>query len=139
MKKNILLLKINSLKKLFEGFKEQYDFYLKQKENTFIQKTALLATQKKLEEVIEYSIKINKEILKTKNIYSISYQESFLNLENFNFDKENIKIMSELALFRNKLAHEYMILEKKDTLHYSEILLENFPDYFNQLVDYSKK
>ncbi len=85
MDKNIYRLKLDNLKKLFLEFKEQYEFYLKQKDDLFIKKTSLLAFEKKLEEVIEYSIKINKMILKKNNIVALSYQESFLLLKKNQF------------------------------------------------------
>jgi uncharacterized protein YutE (UPF0331/DUF86 family) len=139
MKKEIYLLKLNNLKDLYNKFKDQYDFFKSQKEEGFLKTTALLALQKRLEEVIEYSIKINKILLSTKNTYFLSYQESFLLLSQYGLDKELANTLSKLAIFRNKLAHEYLNISDLDVVKNSEILLNSFKDYFNFLFNFFSK
>jgi uncharacterized protein YutE (UPF0331/DUF86 family) len=128
-----LLNKIDTLKDFYEELKEQYEIY-----NTIdekYKKTAILALQKKSEEIIEHSIKVNRELLKKKNIFAISYQDSFLKLSKFGFEENLVKKFTSFALFRNKLAHEYLEITDEESMKYVDELIEKYPEYLKKILE----
>jgi len=83
-----------------------------------IKKTHLAAAERWAEEIIESAININNEILKDFGKISESYYESFLELKVIDlFDDEFLEKIANTAGFRNRLAHEYMSLNRTLTLN----------------------
>ena len=90
----------------------------------------MLALERLAEEIVETSIKINKEILKSKKILPLSYKDSFLKLEILGlFDKEFIEILADTSTFRNELAHEYMGMSSFYSIENIRLIINNYPKY----------
>ncbi len=133
MKDNKLIHKLEQLKDLYEEFLKWDSFY--HQWEGIHKDSAFLSSQKKAEELVEYAIKINRELLKKKNIFSHSYKESFLQLENIGFEKEFTKKLSEITLFRNKMAHEYLNISDEEIKFELDNLKILFPKYIKKIAE----
>ena len=128
---NKILNKLKILKDIYDEFSQWMNFY--QTWEGIQKESAFLSAQKKAEELVEYSIKINRELLKKENYFANSYKESFLLLEKLGFEKNFCEKLSSFALFRNKLAHEYLVITKGEILEEVNLLKKEFPFYIKEL------
>lgn len=129
----VILVKIEKSKEIYKELKEERQFY-KEFEGR-LQKTAYFAMQKKAEELVELAIKINRELLKKKNIIALSYKESFLKLEELGLSLKKSEKYSQFANFRNRLAHEYLIVTQKETIEEVDKIIKEFPNYLKDLFE----
>ncbi len=95
----------------------------------------LFAAEKKAEEIIESAISINQEILKSNFLkLSSSYYDSFIDLKKLKvFKNQELTDLASTAGFRNRLAHDYLTLNKNITLKSLEKLLKIYPLYLKKI------
>lgn len=136
MGNEILINKIQILKELYNELLEQKSIYKEVEEK--YKTTSYLALQKKAEEVIEFMIRVNKILLMKKGIIPMSYKESFLKLEKLSFNEDFVQKLSELAWFRNRLAHDYIIITKKEIIEKIDLLVKLFNDYLKECIKFIK-
>ena len=97
------------------------------------------ALERVVEQIVETSIKINKELLDSINIYPISYQESFLKLDHLGiFEKDFLEKLAKTARFRNELAHEYLDMTSFYSIENIKFILKNYPLYLIKIIKYLK-
>ena len=96
-----------------------------------------LALERICEEVVESATRINKEVLKLKNIIPFSYKDEFLKLKKLDiFTDEELEILSKTATFRNELAHEYLDLKNFYTISNIKTILQTYPNYLLKINQY---
>lgn len=131
----VILQKISFVQEKLNVSKE----YLNDYKNSDTEKD-LEALERVVEQIVETSIKINKELLNKINIFPLSYKESFLKLEKLNlFEKNFLKILAKTATFRNELAHDYINMSSFYSLENIELIIKNYPKYLIQIIDYLDK
>ena len=104
---------------------EKLKSFSKVKEEVYIE-----ASQRVCEKIIETTIKINIILLKEKNVFPNTYKKSFTEMKVFKiFENEDLEEISKTAVFRNKLAHEYIDMSNYYYELNCEKILELYPKY----------
>jgi uncharacterized protein YutE (UPF0331/DUF86 family) len=123
---------VNENLKLGKSFLKDYELSKSTKD--------LFALERVSEQIVETTIKINKRILKRKNIIPSTYKESFLKLRELKFIDDNfLEKLAETAIFRNELAHDYRNMDKFYSLENIKNILELYPIYLEKLIKFLKK
>ena len=128
--------KFKLIEENLEKLKQYYFDYQKPKNEKYKEIT-FFALKRVAEEITESAIKLNIILLKTRDIFPITYKESFLKLYEFNlFDKELAKSFAKTAQFRNILAHEYQDLTELETIENIKIILKLYPTYLIKINNF---
>ena len=120
-------IKLLYLKEIITKAQLRYDLYSKE-ENELQKETLFVALSKFIEEIIESSVIINNEILRSKNSIAGTYFSSFQKVSNLSEfkDKKSKEILLKCASFtkiRNIIVHEYSnIIPKYGVKDYENIL-----------------
>lgn len=73
------------------------------------------AMERMTEKIIESAISVNHIILEKNEVIVQSYYDSFIQLKKFGFDENLVLSLAKTTGFRNRLAHDYLELDKKIT------------------------
>ncbi|MFW6025007.1 MAG: type VII toxin-antitoxin system HepT family RNase toxin [Candidatus Woesearchaeota archaeon] len=99
-----------------------------------------LAMERISEKIIESAISINKIVLEEEGIYSESYYDSFIKLSEANiFKKDFSKNLASTAGFRNRLAHDYMDINKEISIKTMSKLPRLYKKYLKGIIKYLEK
>jgi len=100
-------------------------------------KTVQGAIERWAEEIVESAININQELLSSKNKVSDSYYNSFIDLKCLDFfDNNFLTKIASTAGFRNRLAHDYMNVDKEVMLKSARFLLKLYKEYILKVTEY---
>ncbi len=136
MDKEIIQKRITFIIEKLEDLKYDLDKYEKIA-NIRDKNTVTGAIERWSEEIIESAISINNEILSSKNLISDSYYNSFILLKHFNiFDDNFIKKIASTSGFRNRLAHDYLNIDKEVMLKSARFLLTLYKEYTMKITEY---
>lgn len=95
------------------------------------------AIERWCEEIVESAISINQELLSLKHKSAQSYYLSFIMLEEFElFDEKTLLKLASTAGFRNRLAHDYMDLDKEIMVVSAKALLNLYVNYVKTISSY---
>ncbi|MFW6286172.1 MAG: type VII toxin-antitoxin system HepT family RNase toxin [Nanoarchaeota archaeon] len=109
-------------------------------ENEKDKKTIQGAIERWCEEIVESGVNINIELLSSKNKISDSYYNSFIDLKIFNyFDEDFLTKIASTAGFRNRLAHDYMNIDKEIMIGSAKFILKLYKDYILNISSFLKK
>jgi len=137
MRNELIYKKVTFIKDSLEKLKRILNLR-KEEKNPEKEEFLLLSAEKKAEEIIESSIKINQAILKEEfNHFSESYYDSFMDLEKLGIFKDDfLEKLAKTAGFINRLAHDYMDLDEKIVEKTLENILKIYPDYLLRIVEF---
>lgn len=135
MDKQIILKRIAFIKVKLEDLKNALDSYEKTKD-VKEKKNAEGAIERWSEEIVESAVNINMELLAEINEITNSYYNSFINLEKLNFKVEFLKKIAPTAGFRNRLAHDYMDLDKELMIKTAKFILIIYKEYLLKVKKY---
>jgi uncharacterized protein YutE (UPF0331/DUF86 family) len=96
------------------------------------------ATERLLQELIESAIDINTHIIvQTSNIVPDDYYESFIKLGELKImTTELAEKLAPSAGLRNRLVHEYDLLEHSMILEAVKVAVAVYPEYIKAIEDY---
>ena len=96
------------------------------------------ATERLLQELIEAAIDINTHIIvQTSNIVPDDYYESFIKLGELKImTTELAEKLAPSAGLRNRLVHEYDLLEHSMILEAVKVAVAVYPEYIKAIEDY---
>ena len=99
------------------------------------------ATERLLQELIEAAIDINTHlIVQTGNTVPDDYYESFIKAGNLKIIRTDLATkLAPSAGLRNRLVHEYDLLEHSLVLDAVRMAQELYPEYIKQIDDYITK
>lgn len=136
MEKELIIEKIDFIKRKIDDLKFELDYFKNQKDKR-LKLSHLGAAERWAEEIIESSITINNKLLSKFNIVSTSYYESFILLKKLNlFDNDFIDKIASSASFRNRLAHDYINLDEKILLISLELIPKYYIKYLEEILKY---
>ncbi len=129
--KKIIYSKIENIVELLKKLK---DILIEYEKNQKLQEFLLYAAEKKAEEIIESAISMNQELLKRKGKLSLSYYESFIDLQCFSvFNQKELLELAKTAGFRNRLAHDYLTINQELALKTMKLMLKIYPLYLSNV------
>lgn len=123
-------LRLKFIERKLSSLKRSIEFYEAQKEE-HLKEIGLNSIERDCEEIIEFSIRVNQDLLRQKNFLADTYKESFELLPNVdeNFKKLNLKKYYASASFRNKLAHDYLDLDTRITVSTAKKMISLYKEY----------
>lgn len=126
--------KIEFITQSLIDLKESIEEYEKTKEAK--QKKQFFTLSKRYcEEAVETTIKLNQILLKKHLKFPKSYVHSFLDLkEYYDFSDINIGEISQVAKFRNELAHDYIDMSPQYSIEHSKRTLKNLKIYLKKII-----
>ncbi len=128
---SVIVENLNALELIRDMTREQYadDIYKRK------------ATERLLQELIEAAIDINTHIIvQTSNIVPDDYYESFIKLGELKIiTTELAEKLAPSAGLRNRLVHEYDLIEDSIVLEAVKIAEEVYPEYIKAIEDYVSK
>ncbi len=128
---SVIVENLNALELIRDMTREQYadDIYKRK------------ATERLLQELIEAAIDINTHIIvQTSNIVPDDYYESFIKLGELKIiTTELAEKLAPSAGLRNRLVHEYDLIEHSMVLEAVKIAEEVYPEYIKAIEDYVSK
>ncbi|MEK6901012.1 MAG: DUF86 domain-containing protein [Nanoarchaeota archaeon] len=137
MDKTLLQQKLELLADLLEKIKQ---ILLEHDKNQKLQEFLLYAAEKKAEEIVELAVTINQEILGSKGKIALSYYETFSHLSRFSlFTEEELRQLASTAGFRNRLAHEYLEIDRHIALRTMKNMMPLYSLYLQRIKKFSSK
>ncbi len=125
---SVIVENLNALELIRNMTREQYaeDIYKRK------------ATERLLQELIEAAIDINTHIIvQTSNIVPDDYYESFIKLGELKImTTELAEKLAPSAGLRNRLVHEYDLLEHSMILEAVKVAVAVYPEYIKAIEDY---
>lgn len=125
---SVIVENLNALELIRSMTREQYadDIYKRK------------ATERLLQELIESAIDINTHIIvQTSNIVPDDYYESFIKLGELKImTTELAEKLAPSAGLRNRLVHEYDLLEHSMILEAVKVAVAVYPEYIKAIEDY---
>lgn len=125
---SVIIENLNALELIRNMTREQYadDIYKRK------------ATERLLQELIEAAIDINTHIIvQTSNIVPDDYYESFIKLGELKImTTELAEKLAPSAGLRNRLVHEYDLLENSIILEAVKVAVDIYPEYIKAIEDY---
>lgn len=113
---------------------------LKDFENKEEKKYILAALEKWSEEIVESAIAINQDLLDLKYDVGLSYYDSFTELHKLNIlDESFLERIASTAGFRNRLAHNYLELDKEVVVKSMKKILKMYPTYISAINEFLKR
>ncbi len=125
---SVIIENLNALKLIRNMTREQYadDIYKRK------------ATERLLQELIEAAIDVNTHIIvQTSNTVPDDYYESFIKLGELKIMTAKLaEKLAPSAGLRNRLVHEYDLLENSMILEAVKVAVDVYPEYIKAIEDY---
>jgi len=139
MNKEDVVKRLSYIKDNLELLKKTLQKY--ESSNGVDKKINLKALERFCEEIIECATRINQEILIENGDIADSYRQSFEKLSELGlFDSEEFTDkLANTTGFRNRLAHDYIDLDVKITVLSAKGILDVYPKYVLNIVEYLEK